>query len=404
MVAWYPLDETSGTTVTDIWGGLNGTAQPGPIGSIGPPSNGPAPGTLAPITQAAMVGGSLYFYPQGANRHVQVPNISSLNFGAGSFTIDAWVYHQPPGSPISVVQPILDKVELASNPVGGIGYRLFILNNQLSFVLLDGGTAVSTQAPITPGQWHHVAAVRKGGTPNTVEVYIDGQLASSSTPSVGSISNTANLLIGSVVAGASGLPNPFSYGEIALDELEIFSVALSASDIQSIYNAGSAGKCKGMPVPTGPTPIVGGGAACFPLQQPLSSIVVSPNPFVARPLGEAISGGTYYLLLEFGAFAGPVDIYIAAQLPPPATGPLFMLTSPNVLAPYPPPVPFAGLAPTLGPVALNTTMNNLLSVTPMSSIPPGTYTGHVVVVPTGTNPTLFPAIPYYHWCFFRTFP
>ena len=242
MVAWWPLDETSGaTSVRDIWGGNNGTPLPGPIGPIGPPANGPAPGSLAPIAPPAAVGGSLYFYSQ-AKRFVQVPNVSSLNFGAGDFTIDAWVYASQVGT--DVVQPIVDKLQLAGNPVGGIGYRLFILNGQVHFVLLDGGTAVNTQAPITFGLWQHVAVVRKGGTPNTVEVYIDGVLRSTSTPSVSSLSNTGDLLIGGIVPGASGLPASFGYGAIAIDELEIFNTAVSQLDIQSIHNAGSAGKCR----------------------------------------------------------------------------------------------------------------------------------------------------------------
>src|SRR5450756_283972 len=73
---------------------------------------------------------------------------------------------------------------------------------------------------------------------------------------------------------------------------------------------------KPMPLPTSPTTIVGGGAGCFPLQQPPGAFPVSSyNPALARPLGEDISGNNYSWLLELGAFAGPVDIYMLLQLP-----------------------------------------------------------------------------------------
>ena len=203
----------------------------------------PLPGIYSGVTPPAMVGGSLYFY---ATRFLQVPNASapSLNFGAGAFTIDAWVYPIPMGP--TLVQPIVDKLQLVSSPAGGIGYRLFIRNGQLHFILLDGLTAVDTPAPITSGQWHHVAVVRKGGTPNTVEVYIGGQLVSTSTPVVSNISNNADLLIGGIVnsPGIGGLPSPIIYGNIAIDEVEIFNRALLPGEVQSIADAKSAGKCK----------------------------------------------------------------------------------------------------------------------------------------------------------------
>src|SRR5262249_31184738 len=34
LVGWWPLDETSGTTVTEVVSGRNGTALPGPIGGF----------------------------------------------------------------------------------------------------------------------------------------------------------------------------------------------------------------------------------------------------------------------------------------------------------------------------------------------------------------------------------
>jgi uncharacterized repeat protein (TIGR01451 family) len=235
MVAWWPLDELNGAaTVVDIQGGdNNGTAQLGPLGSGGP------------FHVAGAVDGALYFI--GPTTFVEVPDApGNLDFGTGDFSIDAWVNPVQVGP--DIVQPIVDKLALVSSPAGGVGYRLFIMNGFLHFLLLDGLTSVDTPAPITPGQWHHVAVVRKGGSPtNTTEVYIDGQFVNGSSPVVGSISNSASLLIGGIVnsPATGGLPPQFGYGAILIDELEIFNVPLLQSDINKIYLAGSGGKCKG---------------------------------------------------------------------------------------------------------------------------------------------------------------
>lgn len=242
MVAWWPLDETSGVIATDIIGAHNGTPHPGPIGGpIGSLTNGPATGTSANLTPPARVGGSLYF---SVHKFVQVPNAPDLYFGAGDFTIDAWVYPAGISDP-SVVQFIVDKVDLMDpSPTGGVGYRLFIVNGQLFFVLSDGSIRVILRVPITSGQWRHVAAVREG---QTVKIYIDGTLVGSSPTDVNSIFNHADLLIGGSVysPGILGYPpgTPTS-GDIAIDELEIFNRALEPTEIKSIVNAGSAGKCR----------------------------------------------------------------------------------------------------------------------------------------------------------------
>ena len=81
--------------------------------------------------------------------------------------------------------------------------------------------------------------VREGPTSR---LYIDGALDSSSTAEgTTNISNDADLLVGNgPCVGVDG--TEFFDGE--LDEIEYFSVALSAAQVQAIYDAGSAGKCK----------------------------------------------------------------------------------------------------------------------------------------------------------------
>ena len=89
---------------------------------------------------------------------------------------------------------------------------------------------------ITDTSWHHVA-VTKAGT--VVLFYVDGVLQPTPTPSpyTNIFQFTSSAAIGSRGDGGG---NTF-YGMI--DELAIYSRALSTTEIAAIYNAGSAGKC-----------------------------------------------------------------------------------------------------------------------------------------------------------------
>lgn len=272
MVAWYPLDEVLGATVvSDIIGTNDGTPQPGPIGVIGSGTDGPVHGsTLSFIVPQAKVNGSLFFYAGLVSKYVKVPNNPSLNFGTGDFSIDAWVY---PVIGSNYVQPIVDKVQTTVSYC--IGYRLFILNGQLNFVVMDGINVSTTLAPIAYSQWHHIAVTRKGGTPNTIQIYINGVLITTTTPQVNSITNTVDFLIGGISNPSGGtlcgLPAQFNYGEIAIDELEIFNRVITASEIFSIWHSDTFGKCK----PNDPTDI----KETEGIPQKFDLLQSYPNPF-----------------------------------------------------------------------------------------------------------------------------
>jgi len=227
LVAWWPMDETSGTTITDIVGNFHGQANV-PIGmSTGGPGPVPSWGGFAPV-----VNNALGF---GAQAHIKVPHDPALDPGSGGFTVDAWVNFTALAAPGVVIIQKWD---------GNSGWRLSLINPSspwLSFnVRPASGPLVGTNVPITPGQWHHVAAVIERGTgpggTDIIRLYIDGaQVGANSGVSLGNISSGADLFI-----GGDGVMT----GRFALDEVEIFDRALSGQEIQAIFQAGSAGKCK----------------------------------------------------------------------------------------------------------------------------------------------------------------
>ncbi len=223
MVAWWPLDETSGTVVADIVGNNNGTPM---LGSL------PATiGVNGPHTVPAMVdnGLGLCFIPPSPALFVTVPDNAVLNFGtAQSFSIDAWI--NPAGnSPI-----IVDKLNLP-NPAGG--YRFYVSANRLKLNI--GGTVFTGTTVVATGNWNHVAATVDRQS-LLVTFYVNGtaEVVGGNTTSLNASSSGLNLLI-----GASYDPGLIGC-EHTIDEIEIFDRALLPSEIQSIANAGSEGKCK----------------------------------------------------------------------------------------------------------------------------------------------------------------
>jgi CSLREA domain-containing protein len=243
LKAWWPLDETTGASAADIVGGHNGTALPGPIGAFA----GSGPVTSAswppPSFPPGKVGTSLYF---DGSRRVEVPHNSALEPGTGDFTIDAWVIYAASGNgqELTVAQKNTGATAAFGNTFDG--WRFVIRDSsptqgRLSFrgPLSLGG---SVEELITPNTWHHVAATLS--TTNgfrIVKNYVDG-VSSSQIGLNGDIASTAPLLI-----GGDGI----NAGQIAVDELEIFNRDLTQSEIQAIFNAGSAGKCKCAPPPSG---------------------------------------------------------------------------------------------------------------------------------------------------------
>lgn len=108
-------------------------------------------------------------------------------------------------------------------------------------VELDGGDSASYEKIISTrlvndGLFHHIAVVRQG---TTASLYIDGAFDSStSTAAVINVSNFASLSAGESACNGGGDNQPLT-GQ--LDEIQLFSRALSASEIQAIHNAEKGG-------------------------------------------------------------------------------------------------------------------------------------------------------------------
>ena len=178
---------------------------------------------------------------------ISVPDNSSLDFGAGAdFSVDAWI---KTANTARNTLTVVDKRFLSGSNV--TGYALYLYNGKVSFELADGTLLdwLALSADLRNGQWHHIAVTIVRNSATGGRVYVDGALTATFNPTSksGSLANNQPLLIGQNAYSAVA-----DYiGEI--DEVEVFNRAVSATDIASIYNAGSAGKCHPTSTAT-PTP------------------------------------------------------------------------------------------------------------------------------------------------------
>jgi hypothetical protein len=227
MSAWWPFDETAGTSANDLAGTNNniGTYQ----------------GSPTPVT--GMVSNALCF--NGTTDFVLVTNQDEINFigsctnGAESFTIDAWIRANAGGP---TTQTLLDK---RVNPGSPQGYSVFLYKGILAIQIADGVSwqnYYGTTPDLRDGLWHFIAVTvaRCTNDVNAGTLYVDGNVVYTFTdPHTGDLNNSANLYI-SCRNPAFGT----NYYSGCMDELEIFKRALTPLEIEKIFYAGSAGKCK----------------------------------------------------------------------------------------------------------------------------------------------------------------
>ena len=156
------------------------------------------------------------------------------NLRLQDFTIETWVKRSS--------SAILTNSPFPSSPNGTIfaygqnGYAFFIDQNTNRLGLTNVGISlVSSNLSITDTNWHHVAVTKSG---NQIVFYVDG---AADTPI---IYNTTFGFTTNAAIGARGDNNAQNAFFGAIDELAIYNRELAAAEISSIYNSGTAGKCK----------------------------------------------------------------------------------------------------------------------------------------------------------------
>jgi hypothetical protein len=209
MLSWWPGDDTP----NDIVGGNNGTWTGGPAY---------APGAVADA------------FSFDGTKYVTAGDPANLRLTGSQVTIDGWI------KPAAAVN---DVVYFGKTAYGNNDYVLLFQFSQLTGMIKAGGTetiVASSTTPFVPplNQWTHIALTYDGAT---LKLYVNG-LVIGSLAKAGTLDGTnSEFAIGGRALDPFGR-HFFYTGEI--DEVEAFNRALSDAEIQAIYFAGSAGKCK----------------------------------------------------------------------------------------------------------------------------------------------------------------
>jgi hypothetical protein len=229
MISYWKLEETSGSFYDDHFDGNDGQS------AVSPPS---------PVS--GIVGGAQDF--NGTSDRITVPDDPSLDWASDqSFTIELWARFTNVAS--------RNKVMIGRDDGGGGHPHWWLGALQSSgianFNLLDtnaNGVALTGAAALNDDLWHHVVAVRDNGA-DMNRLYVDGVKVDSAYHDY-TAGFEAATAIGIGFMAYAGTPDYFYDG--SLDEIALYSRALSDDEIQQHYTAGmnGIGYCTDTPVAT----------------------------------------------------------------------------------------------------------------------------------------------------------
>ena len=234
----------------------------------------------------AFVSGKVNLSWQVTNGSIRVPDSASLR-PANAITVEGWVKNS--GSPGSFRYLFGKNYDSCSSSyglyTGGSGSLIFYVRpNASCFGYALSPAAVTAQ--IWDGQYHHVAGTYDG---IKVRLFVDGVEQGTGTSATGPILYQSTTDNGDVFMGNQGSIGGTTFSG-NIDEMTLYGRALTLTEIQSIFNASSSGKCGGAGTPT-PTPT------------PTVTPTPTPSPTPAGPL--SISG-----LITDGSAMGLVNVTV----------------------------------------------------------------------------------------------
>ena len=221
LVGYWTFDgsDISGSTIYDLSGnGNNGT------------NNGATP-TIGKLGQALQFDGS--------SSYIDITGSSGVADNLPAMTVSAWIKTTDTST---LIQEVVAKIPSVNSPGTGwalgtgnvSGEPLILLQNCSSSCVY---TAANAPTDVADGKWHQVVWTMTGNSLASQVVYIDGVAQSLSDYSNGtpsSFSNSTDIYIGA--DPGSGSNDQKFNGTI--DDVRIYNRALSASEVQYLYNMG----------------------------------------------------------------------------------------------------------------------------------------------------------------------
>ncbi|MHC4739866.1 MAG: LamG domain-containing protein [Planctomycetota bacterium] len=169
----------------------------------------------------------------GNDVHVRIPDDDSISVGRQDYTISAWI------NPRSLTGPdgagtIVSKVKNSEDKE----YLLQILDGVIRFSVeknVNNQIAETTTAPVETGYWQHIVVTFKSST-TTPTIYYN-RAVQTSTSNIDTLPDELDddLYIG--MNGGAYYTNEFNG---TIDDVRIYDKALSAKEIEAMYEAGLA--------------------------------------------------------------------------------------------------------------------------------------------------------------------
>ncbi|MCP5299107.1 MAG: DUF1566 domain-containing protein [Chromatiaceae bacterium] len=212
LVGHWKLDETSGTVAADNSGnGNNGTMQ----GSLNATND----------SVAGKVGTALKF--DGMDDYINIGTSTILD-GVSAVSVSAWVKTTDIGAIFTdhYSDSFWETVELGTDH--------FIVNSSNA---LGTRQMVSFAESIKDDSWHHVVGVWDG---SDIELYDNGVLANTASAPSSPWNSARPFTIGARMSSVA--PGTHSELEALIDDVRIYSRALSASEVSQLYCQGVPGK------------------------------------------------------------------------------------------------------------------------------------------------------------------
>ncbi len=229
LVGYWSMDDATGTAATDFSGSGN-------------------TGTLTNMSATPSVnwvngyrGRALNF--DGSNDYVNIPSTTNLPTGQGARTISLWL-NQRTRATGATIGPFFSMLNGGSGQAFGLQLTSIAATNCINagsspnvFLFTDGVNSnnnicvTGSQIP-SLNAWHHIVFIFNGST--DFAYYLDGTSALTGTFGTTINTNTTGINIG--VNSASSY-----YFDGLLDDVRIYNRALSAQEVQDLYNATKVG-------------------------------------------------------------------------------------------------------------------------------------------------------------------
>ncbi|MDO8566997.1 MAG: LamG domain-containing protein [bacterium] len=226
LVGWWTFDGKDTNWGTSKTNDISGQGNTGTMTNM---STSTAPA-------AGKIGQGLAF--DGVNDYVSIPDITAIDFDYNvDFSGSVWV--KIPSTQINTVTTTNEVLSKWNGQVTGYPYVIRVDNQTNAtpgkiifrrYDLTNNPISISTTS-VNDNKWHHVAFTKSG---STLSLYIDGVLEDSDTDTTNT-TTTNNSLLYVGMRGATSFPLTGN-----VDDIRIYSRALSAAEVLNLYNVGKA--------------------------------------------------------------------------------------------------------------------------------------------------------------------